>query len=35
MMDDMHEYGVYANAMEVDFAEELEDSDAEEHYHAT
>jgi hypothetical protein len=36
MMDDMHEYGVYANAVEVDFTEEeLEDSDAEEHHHAT
>jgi len=36
MMDDMHEYGVYANAVEVHFdEEELEDSDVEEDHHAT
>ena len=36
MMDDMYEYGVYANAVEVHFdEEELEDSDVEEDHHAT
>ena len=30
MIEDMHDYGVYADAMDIVFNEELEDSNAEE-----
>jgi hypothetical protein len=33
MIDDMHDYGVYADAMDVVFDEELDDSDVEEDEH--
>jgi len=35
MMEDMHDYGVYADAVDIVFnEEELEDSDVEEDHHA-
>ena len=33
MIEDMHDYGVYADAMDIVFDEELEDSNAEEDEH--
>ena len=33
MIEDMHDYGVYADAMDIVFNEELEDSNAEEDEH--